>query len=82
MMVHARVKLDQYTNRVLNVIKAKYDLRDKSSAINKMADLYGDELVDKTEVNPEYMEKLNRIYEEHMKMHPGRRMTLEELDAL
>ena len=81
-MVYARVSLDDYTNRVLNVIKGKYGLKDKSEAINKMADLYGDELVDKLEVRPEYMDELNKIYEEHMRLHPGRRMTLAELDAL
>jgi len=80
-MVYARVELDNYTNKVLNVIKAKYELKDKSAAINKMADLYGDEFAEK-EASKEYVEELDRLYEEHMKAHPKRRMTLEELDAL
>lgn len=81
-MVDARVELDDYTNRVLNVIKAKYDLKNKSQAIQKMADLYGGELVERREINPEYMEELNQIYAEHMSLHPNRRMTLEELETL
>ena len=40
-MVYARVVLNDYTNKVLNVIKAKYGLNDKSEALNKFADLYG-----------------------------------------
>lgn len=80
-MVYARVRLDEYTNRVLNVIKAKYDLRDKSSAINKMADLYGDEVVEK-EASEEYIRGLDRMYYEHIKMYGYKRMSLEELDKL
>ena len=35
-MVDARVELNKYSNRVLSVVKAKYDLKDKSQAINKI----------------------------------------------
>lgn len=43
---------------MLNVIKAKYRLRDKSAAIDRMAEEYGDEHL---EVRPEYWAKLKRI---------------------
>ena len=33
-MVQALVNLDENTNRVLNIVKAKYDLKDKGEAIN------------------------------------------------
>ncbi len=80
-MVYARVELDDYTNRVLNVIKAKYGLNDKSSAINKMADMFGDEIVDR-EASTAYVKKLDKMYDEHIKKHGYRSMTLEELDRL
>ncbi|MBI2173073.1 MAG: DUF2683 family protein [Candidatus Aenigmarchaeota archaeon] len=32
-MVQAVVKLSEHTNRILNIVKAKYGLRDKSEAI-------------------------------------------------
>jgi hypothetical protein len=80
-MVYARVELDDYTNRVLNVIKGKYGLKDKSEAINKMADMYGDELVEK-EASDDYIRGMDKIYDEHIKKYGYRSMTLEELDKL
>lgn len=81
MMVHARVELNDHANKVLNVIKAKYDLRDKSAAINKMADMFGNEFID-VEATPQYMEELDRLYEDHIKKYGQRKMSLGELDAL
>ncbi|HQT45132.1 MAG TPA: DUF2683 family protein, partial [Candidatus Micrarchaeota archaeon] len=43
-MVFAQIELNDYTNRVLNVLKAKFGLKDKSEAINKFAEIYGDEI--------------------------------------
>ncbi len=39
-MVQAFIKISEQTNRVLNIVKAKYDLKDKSEAINVMAKQY------------------------------------------
>ena len=80
-MVYARVELDGYTNKVLNVVKAKYGLKDKSSAINKMADLFGDEIVER-EAGSAYMKELDRLYEDHVKRHGRRSMSIGELDRL
>ena len=80
-MVFAQVELDEYTNRVLNVLKAKFGLKDKSEAINKFAEIYGDELVEK-EANDQYVKKVLETAEQHMKKHGGRKMTLKELDRL
>lgn len=55
-MVYARVSLNNYVNRVLNVIKAKFDLHDKSEAINKFVEMYGDEFVEK-EASDDYLKK-------------------------
>jgi hypothetical protein len=80
-MISARIKIDEYSNRVLNVIKAKYDLKDKSEAINKFIELYGDNEVEK-EVKDEYVKKVLLIAERDSKKYGNKKMTLEELDKL
>lgn len=80
-MVIARLELEDYTNRVLNVIKAKFDLNDKSEALNRFAEMYGDDLVEK-EANEEYVKKIIKICNEHRSKHPKRRMSIKELDKL
>lgn len=59
-MVTAIVYLDEKTNRVLNMVKAKFNLKDKSQAINVMAMQYEKELLE-PQLRPEYVKKLNRI---------------------
>lgn len=56
----AIVKLEERANQIINVVKAKYGLRDKSEAINKMAEQYELEVLE-PELRPEYAEKLKRI---------------------
>ena len=80
-MVFAQIYLSDYANRVINVIKAKFGLKDKSEAINKFIDLYGSELVEK-EANDKYLKKILEIEERHIKKYGKRKMTLKELDAL
>jgi hypothetical protein len=36
-MVKAIVEIDEEANKVINVLRAQYDLKDKSQAINEMA---------------------------------------------
>jgi hypothetical protein len=62
-MVQALVDITDHANRVLNLIKAKYGLRDKSQAINVMAAKYEEELLE-PELRPEYVEELKRIEKE------------------
>jgi len=62
-MVQALVNISERANRILNIIKAKYGLRDKSEAINKMAEEYELQILE-PELRPEYIEKLEKISEE------------------
>jgi len=39
-MVKAIVTIDERTNRIINMVKAKYGLKDKSQAINLIAQQY------------------------------------------
>jgi hypothetical protein len=56
-MVKAIVTIDDRTNRILNILKAKYDLKDKSQAINLMAQQF-EECILEPELRPEFIESL------------------------
>jgi len=59
-MVQALVTLDENTNRVLGVVKAKYNLKDKGEAIQFVVNQYINE-VNEPELRPEYLKKLDKI---------------------
>ena len=62
-MVQAIINIEDEANRVINIIKAKFGLRDKSEAINMMAVQYEQELLE-PQLRPEYVDKLQRIKKE------------------
>ncbi|MBI1970694.1 DUF2683 family protein [Candidatus Woesearchaeota archaeon] len=59
-MVQALVELDESTNRVLNIVKAKYNLRDKGEAIKFVISEYID-MAEEPELRPEFIEAIERI---------------------
>ncbi len=59
-MVQAIINVNERTNHVLNIVKAKYNLRDKSQAINIMAEKYEEALLE-PELRPEYIRKAKKI---------------------
>ena len=59
-MVQAVIDIDESANRVLNVVKAKYGLKDKSEAINLVVSEYEESFLE-PELRPEYLEKLTKI---------------------
>ena len=59
-MVQAIINISEKANRVLNIVKAKYGLKDKSEAINIIAHEYEQEVME-PELRPEYIEKLGKI---------------------
>ena len=59
-MVQALVELNENTNRVLNVVKAKYGLKDKGEAIQLVVEKYIEE-ENEPELRPEFIEKMKRI---------------------
>ena len=79
--INLRANIDDYTNRVLGVIKEKYGLKDKGEALDKFAEMFGDEFIEH-EVKEEVITEVLEIFEEHRKKHGLRTMTLEELDEL
>ncbi len=80
-VVAMSVRVKEYTSRVLGVLKEKYGLRDKGEALDKFAELFGDEFVEK-EVKDEYIKKILEIEESHFKKYGYRKMSDKELDAL
>lgn len=59
-MVKAIIDITEEANRVLNILKAKYGLKDKSHAINIMAEKYEEELLE-PQLRPEYIRKAEKI---------------------
>ena len=62
-MVKAIINIDKHTNQVLNIVKAQYDLKDKSEAIEKVVDIYEEEVME-PELRPDYIEKIKKIRKE------------------
>lgn len=59
-MVQAIINIEDRTNKILSVIKAKYGLKDESEAINFIVAEYEEEMLE-PELKPEYIEKLKKI---------------------
>jgi len=59
-MVQAIIKIDDHTNQILNIIKAKFNLKDKSQAIDLMAEQYEEHILE-LQLRPEYEAKLKKI---------------------
>jgi hypothetical protein len=62
-MVSAIIDISEEANYVLNLIKAKYSLKDKSSAIDKLAQEYSHDVLN-LELKPGYIKKLKKIQKE------------------
>lgn len=59
-MVQAVINVEENTNRVLNIVKAKFGLKDKSQAINLVVDEYEQNFLE-PQLRPEYKAKLAKI---------------------
>ena len=59
-MVQVVINIEERTNRVLNIVKAKYGLKDKSQAITLVVSEYEESFLE-PELRPEYIRKLKKI---------------------
>lgn len=75
MTITAIVKLNDEANRIINIVKAKYGLKDKSEALNKMAKEY-EQCILEPELRPEYIEKIRKIEKE------GKFVKVKSIDEL
>lgn len=63
LMVQAIINIDEHTNQVLNIVKAKFGLRDKSSAIEVVVGKYEEEILE-PRLKPEFIEKMKKRQKE------------------
>lgn len=61
-MVNALVKLDEETNKILNIVKAKNSLKDKGQAIDFIAKKYAEEEIDIIKDKGDKKEDFSRTY--------------------
>lgn len=80
-MIQARLEMEDYTARVLDVIKGKYGLQNRSEALNKLAMECGQEFVE-PKANETVLSELDAIYESHKKKYGNKPMTNTELKSL
>ena len=59
-MVKAIIDISEHSNWMLNMVKAKYKLRTKSEAIDKLFDMFDDEELG-LELKPSYVKKMKKI---------------------
>jgi len=58
-MVQAMINISKEANQVLNIVKARYNLKDKSEAIEKVVLEQGGEILE-PELRPDYIEKMKK----------------------
>ncbi|HIH13821.1 MAG TPA: DUF2683 family protein [Nanoarchaeota archaeon] len=81
MVVAMNLHVSEYASRVLGVVKEKFGLKDKSEAMDKFAEMFGDEFIDK-EAKDEYIKKIIEIEKRHIAKYNQKKMTLAEFDRL
>ena len=59
-MAQAVINIGEYEDRIINIVKGKYGLKNKSDAVNMIIEEYGEKYLE-PELRPEYIEKANRI---------------------
>ena len=76
-----RANISDYTNRVLGVVKERYGLKDKSEALDKFVQMYGNEYIP-FEMKEEVLADLIKVSEQQKKHYGKKKMSLKELDML
>ena len=59
-MVQNIINIGEKEDRVLNIVKAKFGLKNKSEAVSMIAKIYEESFLE-PELRPEYVKKLERI---------------------
>ncbi|HDP73947.1 MAG TPA: DUF2683 domain-containing protein [Candidatus Woesearchaeota archaeon] len=62
-MVNAMIRISDKANQILNIVKAKRNLKDKSEAIEYVALEYGKDLLE-PQLRPEFIEKMKKRQQE------------------
>lgn len=56
-VIQARVKMSDRTNQVLNIVKAKYNLKDKSAALDLVVAQYEEKILE-SQYRPEFIKEM------------------------
>jgi len=72
------ITVEDYTSKVLGVVKEKYALKDKGNAMDKIVDLYGENFIER-EVSEEVIKELIEDSERHIKKHGFKGTTIKNL---
>jgi hypothetical protein len=80
-MVKAIIDINEKTNQILNIVKAKYNLNTKSEAIIKMAAEYEENVLE-SRLKPEYVEKIKGVMDEEPIRIPEGMSLLEYIESL
>lgn len=77
------LKVNEYTSRVLGVIKEKYGLKDKAQALDKFAQIYGDKYISAEELKATEQRAINEVKNEKdsLKLYGYRRLVEEGEDT-
>lgn len=59
-MVQSIINLGENEDRILNIVKAKYGLKNRSQAVAMITKIYEDTFLE-PELKPEYLDKLDKI---------------------
>lgn len=62
-MVKAMIKISEQANQILNIVKARNNLKDKSEAIEYIALSYGEEMLE-PKLRPEFIEEMKSVQKE------------------
>ena len=57
------IEIPEQANHILNIVKARYNLKTKSEAIAKIVLEHGEDILE-PELRPEYLKKLEKIEKE------------------
>ena len=59
-MVQSLIDVGEVEDRILNIVKAKYGLKNKSQAVSLVTKIYAESFLE-SELKPEYIKKLKKI---------------------
>jgi hypothetical protein len=62
-MIQAIIKFGEHEDRILNIVKGKYGLKNKSDAVNLIINKFETDHLE-PELRPEFIEKINKIEKE------------------
>jgi hypothetical protein len=79
-LINVNLKISNYSNRVLGVIKERYGYKDKSQALNRILDLYGDEFVEKETKEEIILEVITEV--DKLKKQKIKSMSKDDLNKL